>query len=230
MKTRALLTACALAVAGCTVSSQLAVDKATLLTPSAQSNVLLVDPDVQLSLLTASGMTQDRADWGRQGHDNMRAEIETNLKARSHPLKLLDREASMTGETGQLLRLNEAVGQSIAAFNYGGIKLPSKKSAFDWTLGDGAKGLGVAQGADYALFVTARGSYSSAGRQAMMLGAAMLGVSIPLGRQLVYASLVDLRTGQVIWFNQALAGPSDDMRNAEGAHGLVTAVLRGAPL
>ena len=231
MKSAALAAAAlALALTACTTNAQLTADKAVLTAPSAQSVVLLVDPDVQLSLLTASGMQQERADWGRQGHDNLRAEIEGDLKTRAHPIKILDREASMTGETGQVMRLNEAVGRSIAAFSYGAMKLPSKKGAFDWTLGDGAVRLGREQGVEYALFVTARGSYSSAGRQAAMIGMAMLGVSIPLGSQQVFASLVDLRTGRVVWFNQALAGPSADMRNAQGAHELVASVLKGAPL
>jgi uncharacterized 2Fe-2S/4Fe-4S cluster protein (DUF4445 family) len=63
-----------------------------------------------------------------------------------------------------------------------------------------------------------------------MLGAAMLGVAVPLGSQQVFASLVDLRTGQVVWFNVATAGPNADMRSADGAAALTTAVLKGAPL
>ena len=50
-----------------------------------------------------------------------------------------------------------------------------------------------------------------------MLGAAMLGVSIPPASQTVFASLVDLHTGQVVWFNVTIAGLSADMRTTEGA-------------
>jgi len=85
-------------------------------------------------------------------------------------------------------------------------------------------------GADYALFVTARGTYSSAGRKAAMIGMAMLGVSIPLGSQQIFASLVDLRTGRVVWFNVATAGPQADIRTPEGASLLVKDLLKGVPI
>ncbi len=53
---------------------------------------------------------------------------------------------------------------------------------------------------------------------------------MPLGSQLVFASLVDLKTGRVVWFNSSLAGPSADMRNPEGAAALTTALLKNIPL
>lgn len=199
-------------------------------TPAPNAKVLLVQPDVQLSLLTAGGVQEARADWSRQGRDDLSADLKAAMTGRTHPFDTLDPEAAMEGRAGQLLRLHDAVGASIAAFNYGFLKLPTKKGPFDWTLGEGAQALGEEKGAGYALFVTARGSYASAGRKAVMLGAALLGVGVPLGSQTVYASLVDLKTGRVVWFNVALAGPSADMRTAEGSKALVTSLLKGVPL
>jgi hypothetical protein len=63
-----------------------------------------------------------------------------------------------------------------------------------------------------------------------MVGAALLGVSVPLGQQQVFASLVDLRTGRVVWFNVAVAGPQADMRSQEGAQSLCRSLLKGVPL
>ncbi|MEI9930428.1 MAG: hypothetical protein WDM89_07705 [Rhizomicrobium sp.] len=56
------------------------------------------------------------------------------------------------------------------------MKLPSKGDALDWSLGPGTNGLRNEYGADYALFVFVRDSYTSTGRAIMMLGAAMFGV------------------------------------------------------
>jgi hypothetical protein len=53
---------------------------------------------------------------------------------------------------------------------------------------------------------------------------------VPLGGQVAYASLVDLRTGNVIWFNTMIAAPNQDMRDPEGAQSLVQTLMRGAPL
>ncbi len=63
-----------------------------------------------------------------------------------------------------------------------------------------------------------------------MVALSVVGVGIPLGSQQAFTSLVDLRTGQVIWFNMAIAGPQADMRNPEGATSLVSSLLEDAPL
>ncbi len=156
--------------------------------------------------------------------------LQQALQARNHSHEVLDPQASMDGRVGQVLRLSTAVGQSIFAFEYGALRLPSKGNAFDWTVGDGAATLASRHGADYALFVGGRGAFASAGRKALMVGAALLGYGIPLGSQQVYLSLVELRTGRVLWFNVATAGNGTDIRDAEGARGIVDTLLTSAPL
>jgi hypothetical protein len=44
------------------------------------------------------------------------------------------------------------------------------------------------------------------------------------GVQAAFASLVDLKTGQVVWFN-FLASQTGDIRTADGAETMVTALL-----
>ncbi len=224
-----ILSACALLAACTTTSTRIAAIE-NIGKPSSNARVLVVKPDVQLSLLTAAGLQEPRADWTKQGRDDLASEVSAALASKTHPIEPFDPDTAREGRIGQLIRLHDAVGQSIIAFNYGYIKLPTKSGAFDWTLGEGAQALGQAQNADYALFVTARGTYASAGRKAMMVGAALLGVSVPLGSQSVFASLVDLKTGRIVWFNVAHAGPSADMRTPEGAKALVASLLTGAPL
>jgi hypothetical protein len=229
LKLIAAVLACVL-VAGCTTTAVKSVGPGMAAAAAPDAKAALVQPDVQLSLLTASGLQERREDWSRQGQDNLARAIEESLQGRSHPIVVLDPAASMEGRTGQLLRLHEAVGASVYAFEYSGLKLPTKKGTFDWTLGEGAQALQAATGADYALFITARGTYASSGRKALMMGAALIGVSVPLGSQQVMCSLVDLRTGRVVWFNLAIAGPQADMRTAEGARLLTKDLLKGLPL
>jgi hypothetical protein len=219
-----------LLVAACTTTST-RLAEAVGPKPAAGSKVLIVRPDVELSLLTAVGMQEPRADWTAQGRDNLGAELKSATAGRSLQFRELDPAKADDEKVLQLLRLHEAVGQSIMAFNYGYITLPTKdKKTLDWTLGQGAQALGQAYDADYALFTYGRGSYSSAGRKAMMVAGALLGVGVPLGGQTAFASLVDLKTGRVVWFNVARAGPQADMRDAEGAKLLVSSLLEKAPL
>jgi hypothetical protein len=194
--------------------------------PAAGARVLTLKPDVTLALLTVSGMTETRDDWSKNAQGYLEHEINAALQAKSHQLKAMDQQDGMSGRTGQLFRLNEAVGTSISGYGY----LPTKKGKFDWTLGEGAQVLGKTYDSDYALFVSVRGSYASGGRALAFVGMAALGVGIPMGSQQAYASLVDLKTGQVVWFNTILAGTGVDMRNAEGAHQLVGSLLKDLPL
>ncbi|HYE43708.1 MAG TPA: hypothetical protein VEA15_09980 [Caulobacteraceae bacterium] len=220
--------ACVL-LAGCTTTNSRVNTQAAAVRPAAGTRIVLMTPDVDLGLLTAAGMTEPRADWSRAARDNLASQIETAVKARQHAYSTANPDDAMTGRVGQLLRLNSTVGASIMTFGYTNA-LPTKKGSFDWTLGEGAQALSTAYDADYALFFTGRGTYASEGRVATAVGLALLGVSVPLGQQVVYASLIDLRTGKVVWFNVAVAGPSDDMRKSEGAAGLVAAVFKDIPL
>ena len=83
--------------------------------------------------------------------------------------------------------------------------------------------------ADYALFVFLRDTYASAGRKAAMVGLAIIGVGLPGGVQFGFASLVDLKTGDLVWFNR-LVDPQGDLRDPEPARSAVTKLLADLPL
>ncbi|MBX9576096.1 MAG: hypothetical protein K2X07_10705 [Caulobacteraceae bacterium] len=223
----AILVAC-FAIGACTTTdSRTAIGIGQ---PREGATVLLVRPDVQLALLTAAGLPEPRADWSDEATANLERSFTSQLSGSRYAIKSIDPESAMGGRSGQLLRLHEAVGTSIALFEYGPYRLPTKKGSFAWTLGEGASSLADEYGADYALFVFANGTYASSGRIATTLVLAAFGVSVPLGSQQAFVSLVDLRTGQIIWFNMAVAGPQADMRNPSGSDSLVTSLLKDAPL
>lgn len=220
---------CLILVAACTTTNQKFADR-TAAKPAAGARILVVEPDVSLSVLTIAGLPEPRADWSKSAQSNLDQAVQQLLRSRSHQFREMDPAEAQEGRVGQLLRLNEAVAQSIMAFDYGSLDLPNKKGRFDWTLGEGARTLGETYGADYALFVHGAGSYSSGGRKVAMVGMALLGVGMPMGGQQAFASLVDLKTGRVVWFNVARAAPTADMRSPEGAQELVAAMMKDAPL
>jgi hypothetical protein len=82
-------------------------------------------------------------------------------------------------------------------------------------------------GADYAIFTFIRDSYLSDERKAAMVIGALFGVGIAGGQiQFAFVSLVDLRTGQVVWANRVLRA-TGDLRTAEPAQETVDAMLTG---
>jgi hypothetical protein len=222
-----------LAVA-CT-TTQTRVTKSLPERPVAGSGILVLKPDIVLSLLTASGLQEPNTQWSREALANVQTSLNTSLQGRQQRFIAFDPDTITSGRANQILRLHDAVASSILTFNYGIGSLPTRpRDNFDWTLGPGAIELAraAAEGTDakYALITYARGSYSSGGRWAMAIAGAALGASVPMGGQQMYASLIELSTGKVVWFNVATAGPQDDMRNPEGASRLIMSVMKDVPL
>lgn len=191
------------------------------------SRILVMLPDVQLSLLTAAGVPEPREDWSVAGRDNLARSLEAAVTREHHVASALDPSTAMEGRIGQIIRLHDAVGGAIL-FNRA-LKLPTLRGDPQWTLGDGVQELATTYNADYALFVVARGSYASSARAAAAIVGLVAGVYIPMGGQQVFASLVDLHTGEIVWFGFESAGGSD-MREVLGASAVVAKVLADAPL
>lgn len=205
---------------------------------SISGSVVVVEPDIELTLLTAGGLQEPRREWSQQAR-RFYPEAVARLLDESGVKRMPDfdipDDLPPTSRLGQVLRLNEAVASSVAVYTRPGSYLATKGRALDWTLGPGVEELHKATGADYALFTFVRDSYASDGRNALrILGMAAglaMGTLVDIGGgQLVgVATLVDLRTGQVVWFN-LLAKQSGDLREPGGADKAVEQLLGGIPL
>ena len=217
-----------LPLVACDAASPRLAESTTIQWSAASKNVLLVTPDIELSELTAGGANAPRADWTKAAIDRMAQDIAATLSARGVAVTRADSAADR--RESQIVKLNSAVGQAILLhLYYSPIKLPEKGDALDWTLGPGVGVLREKYHGDYALFVHLRDSYSSTGRQALIGVAALLLVPVPGGFQSGFASLVDLRTGKIVWFNRLLS-VNGDLRNEDDARDTVGELLQGLPL
>jgi hypothetical protein len=216
----------AVLLAACTQTRDIKATASFDWTTQAPKRVLLMQPDVVLGELQAGGMVEPRADWTATAQGFIARELTASMAQKAItvvPVTTLDPHEV------QLVKLHSAVGAEIIIHGLGPSKLPTKGSALDWTLGPGAQDLRTHYNADYAMFVYVRDSYTSTGRALMMVGAAMLGIGIQGGSQTAFVSLVDLRTGNVVWFN-TLFSQSGDLRNEADATTFVTSLLSGSPL
>lgn len=194
-------------------------------TAEAGKRVVLVDPDVELSELTAGGVTEARADWTQTGKSFIKADIASTLQGKG--VATVSADGISDRHEAQLIKLHGALGQSILLNSV--IPFPTKKNNFDWSLGPGVAAIRDHYHGDYALFVFVRDSYSSAGRQAVIVAAALFGVGVQGGQQIGFASLVDLRTGRVVWFNR-LASQYGSLKEEKPAAETVKHLLEGMPL
>jgi hypothetical protein len=191
--------------------------------------ILLMPIDVELSILTAGGLMEPQAEWTRDARNYMTIAIKDASAERKAGLIAFEENPAVIDPVEvQLQKLHEAVGFTILSHKYGVMPLPTKEGKFDWTLGDEVNALREKYDADYALFVFVRDSYSSGGRVAFQIAAAIMGVGVPGGIQVGFASLVDLDNGEVVWFNR-LARASGDLRNQVEAAETVRTLLAGLP-
>jgi hypothetical protein len=235
----ALALGCAVAASGCVQTRQVADVEFT--PPQGDYDLLVMRPDVTVNSLSAGGMPQPRADWTEQARANLIAAIAAQQAGKGGKVEVLVRRDQLPGisadTVAELERLHAAVGQSIALHRYMGAALPTKRGkGLDYTLGADAVEIGRRTGFDYALFLYAEDNIASTGRTALqVLGIAgcAVGFCAPSGgnNQFAYASLVDLRSGEVVWFNLLQTGSQlpgvrfGDIRKPEGAAQMVDRLL-----
>jgi len=210
--------------------------------PQGDYKLLVLRPDVTVGALTTGGMVEPRADWTDQARTNIIAALRAQQASRGGKAQFIERRNELPGvdpqEVADVERLNYAVAQSIVEHKYLGNYLPTKREkGLDWTLGEDAVRLGQKTGYDYALFLHAEDQVASAGRIALgVIGLAgcFVGFCAPNvggATQLDYASLVDLKTGEVVWFNVVQAGSEvpgikfGDLRTPQGAAQMVERLL-----
>jgi hypothetical protein len=234
-----VLSASSLALAGCVQTKQFA--DVEFAPPQGDYSLIVMRPDVTVGSVTAGGLVEPRADWTEQARANLLKALTAQQAGRGGRTRILETREGIAGISAETIadleRLHAAVGGSIALHKYMGATLPTKRrQGIDWTLGEDAVRFGRATGMDYALFLHAEDSFASTGRVALqVLGIAgcLIGFCAPQGGggQSAYASLVDLRTGEVVWFNvlqtQSMAPGVQfgDIRTPEGAAQMVERLL-----
>jgi hypothetical protein len=194
----------------------------------ASAKILITPIDVELFSISAGGVPEPRADWTTAAQANMKKELgRLKEKYKGETIELDEKTADALAEQ---LALHAAVARSIHLHHgLGGTwALPTKDGKLDWSFGDALKPLQDQSGARYALFLWLRDSYASGERVATMILMAALGVGLAGGSQVGYASLVDLESGRVLWFN-SLARATGDLRDPGKAAETVDALLTGFP-
>ena len=196
------------------------------------ATVVVMPFDVELSELTAGGLNEPRADWTQQAEGNLKRLLNDRLG--NYSVKVIQAEDlakddALISAEKRVIRFHSVVGGNILQHKFMPLnQLPTKKDRFDWTLGEKVELLRSNYDADYALFLFVRDSYSSAGRAAVIAFGALLGVGIQGGQQVGYASLVDLNSGKIEWFN-FLHSSTGDLRKEEGAVKAVEGLLSDFP-
>jgi hypothetical protein len=196
-------------------------------TRPAASKLVVMPADMELFSISAGGVTEPRDDWTAAAQKHFGAALAAQKKLLGANVAHL-KQAELE-DFAEIAALHRAVADAIYVHHSrGAMALPTKNKRLDWSLGEAVKPLKDRTGADYALFTWVRDSYTSTERKAVMLGMALLGAITLGGEQIGYASLVDLNTGRVVWFND-MSRMWGDLRTAEPAAETLEALLKGFP-
>lgn len=196
-------------------------------TRPAGSRLVVLPADMELFTITAGGVEEPRADWTAAAQQNLADALAAQRPLLGDGVSRLD--PAQVDDFADLVTLQRAVADAISLHHsQHGLKLSTKEDRLDWSLGDAVRPLKERTGADYALFTWVRDSYASKERKLAMVAMAMLGAISFGGQQVAYASLVDLHTGRVVWFNR-LDRPAGDLRDLASAKETVQDLLKGFP-
>lgn len=225
---RALLMACALCLASVPVAAQSRALAPGFEALPAGAKAVLMPVDVELFSLSAGGVAEPRADWTASAQAHMNQALKRRLSELRLDLTAIDEKAA--DEFAEQVGLHAAVARSINLHHgvAGMWALPSKQGRLAWSFDGAMRPLQEKLGARYGLFIWVRDSYASAERKVAMVALALLGVGLGGGAQVGYATLVDLQTGQVLWFNR-LARTSGDLREEKSAVESIQALMAGFP-
>lgn len=195
-----------------------------------QSSILLMPLDIELSEISLGGVIEPKAEWT----DTAKTLLASKIKDKKSILGVNFIDIVDDGQNEEINDINSlhaAIAQSIALHHFGtGLNsLPTKNGNLDWSLGEVVKELKGNTSADYALFFWVRDTYSSSERKVAAFAMALLGKSMPGGLQVAYSSLVDLKTGSVVWFN-LIKKPDGDLRSDDGSSIALDNLLSNFPI
>jgi hypothetical protein len=195
---------------------------------SKAAKVVVMPVDVELFSISAGGVAEPKADWTASALTHMKTAMVSKTNAIG--LNITVMSEATADEFGEQVGLHAAVARAIAIHHGmgGAWALPTKEGKLDWSFADSMQPIQAKTGSRYGLFVWVRDSYASPERKALMIGMALLGVGLTGGIQTGYATLVDLESGQVMWFNR-LVSSTGDLRDAKSAASSIDSLLAGFP-
>ena len=199
-----VVVACAISSCGSAPPAERQPTRVADLERLAGRKVVVMKPDIDLYVIRSGGLPELEADWTRAA----RTYVVEALSQRLKTMKLevfsaeeIDTKRAWEPLALQVVRLQSAVAEAILKNHYERFdRLPTTEGRFDWSLGTEAEVLAQRYQADYAFFVGFHENYPSDDLIRSDLGQiSRISAVMSLYRR-GYASLVELKSGRVVWF------------------------------
>ena len=196
------------------------------------TKLVLLPLDVSVSQVTASGNVDEDPVWCEQARKSLSQAVQRELAARPsfviNPLpKLNETEQARLDEHLALFDL--VAGNAITAVNNQSPAWNYKRQKFDYSIGPGLADFREKAGADVALIIIANDFISTGGRKAMSVAATMLGVAPAMGYAGIYAGIVDLQTGDILWLDYFVSYAEKSLLKEADVDEMVKALFQDLP-
>ena len=199
--------------------------------------ILLIPADVRLHEISAGGVVERVDAWSKAASESASAYVR-KLAGTKTPFELVERPA-LDPQEKQSLEQHIALYDSVAGSAYFARTSTmniwrERAQTFDYTLGPGLKDLAEHTGIDAAMIISGSDYISSAGRKAAMVmgvlvAAAFGAIIVPQGgTSFISVGVIDLRSGDLLWFGTDRGGASD-FRNEQDLHRMLDGLFQSYP-
>lgn len=196
------------------------------------STVLLMEPDIVCTELGADDSEVKNAEWTRAAEESVAAALADFMA--EHDTRLVPYDVG--GLPPERLRQHQPALQALGGVATPTAAAPAQPVQVSTPRVELLAPLREDFGADYALSVFLRQSFQTPGHLAMRYSLGLLlgpiWAPMPGTGQFGYASLVDLRTGEVIWVNSIATGGETmaDVRTRDAAKATVAELMTDCPI
>jgi hypothetical protein len=200
--------------------------------------ILLAQPDIQVHEISAGEVVEKVDDWSDLASNEAAKSVEsvaqsTGLFEAVQPSRLSDAQRATLEQYSALYIL---VAGSANLARHSPYEAWQKRAAdFDYTLGPGMTDLAESAKLDAVVFVVGTDYISSSSRKAAMAVGVALGLLT--GRYVgpeskpafLSAGVVDMHTGELLWYSTEVRGGGDNLRDAAVVRSLVDDLFKTYP-
>lgn len=200
--------------------------------------VLLAPPEILVNEISAGELVEEVHDWSEKASAEATKSVEAIAQSTSlfevvQPSRLSDAEHATLEQYSALYAL---VSGSAYSAQHSQFDAWQKRAAdFDYTLGPGMDGVAKSANLDAVVFVVGTDYISSASRKAAMAVGIAVGLFTgtyvgPQSRPaFLSAGVVDMHTGELLWYSTELRTGSDDLRDPKVVKSLVDDLFKTYP-
>jgi hypothetical protein len=199
--------------------------------------ILLLPADVRLHEISAGGVVERVDAWSKAASDSASGYVR-KLATTKMAFELVESPA-LSAQDKETLDQHIALYDGVAGSAYLARQSPfnawrERAKTFDYTLGPGLKELADHTGLDAAMIISGSDYISSSGRKAAMVmgvlvAAAFGAIVVPQGGiSFISVGVVDLRSGDLLWFGTDHSGGTD-FRNEADLHRMLDGLFQSYP-